>query len=318
MPKAPCSLPRPVAWRVCAALAALFCCSLLLSPSLQAADEPLPVFVSILPQKYLLEQLGGDRVTVSVLVQPGASPHSYEPKPQQMAALSKAALYLAIGVGFEEAWLPRIRAANPDLTVVHLDEGLEKLPMLDHHHEDEHGHAHGHDHADDHGTLDPHVWLAPANMALMAQRAAEALSAAAPEQAAFFAANLAAFRDDCAALDAEIRALLAGIEPPANKFMVFHPAWGYFAKAYGLEQVPIELRGKEPSPAALQRLIQRAKKEGITVIFVQPQFSAKSAQTVAQSINGTVLPLDPLPEDWRENMLLTARAVAGAVAGQGN
>ena len=84
--------------------------------------------------------------------------------------------------------------------------------------------------------------------------------------------------------------------------MVFHPSWGYFARQYGLEQVPIEIEGKAPKPAQLAELIGHAKEQNIQIIFVQPQFSRKSAEVVAREIGGKVVFADPLAEDWLQNL----------------
>jgi zinc transport system substrate-binding protein len=288
--------------------------------------EQLNVVVSILPQATFVRTIGKDLVSVEVMVQPGASPATYEPKPKQMAGLTHAQIYFAVGAPFEAAWLDRFAAANPALRVVHTEAGIEKIPMAVHHHheeteeghghEDEHGHGHaeehGHDDAEDHGILDPHVWLAPALVKVQAQNMAAALAEAAPQHGEAFEANLQAFLQECDALDAEIRSILAD-SGERNRFMVFHPAWGYFAQAYNLTQVPIETEGKEPSPAELHKLIEHARHEGIEVVFVQPQFSEKSAATIAQAIGGRVVKLDPLAPDWRENLLHAATAISGAL-----
>ena len=102
--------------------------------------EPIEVFVSIVPQKYFLERIGGESVKVSVMVQPGANPATYEPKPRQMVALTKAKAYFAIGVPFEAAWLNRISAVNPRMMVIQTEEGIEKRIMEDHIHVEE-GHS---------------------------------------------------------------------------------------------------------------------------------------------------------------------------------
>ncbi len=103
------------------------------------AAERVPVFVSIAPQGYFVQQIGKDLVDVQVLVEPGADPHTYEPKPQQMVALSKAVLYFAIGIEFETAKLAKITAVNPRMQVVHTDHGIMKLAM------DAHGRHHAND-----------------------------------------------------------------------------------------------------------------------------------------------------------------------------
>lgn len=303
----------------------------------------LDAFVSILPQKYFLEKVGGEHVTPHVMVQPGASPAIYEPKPRQMAALSEASVYFAIGVPFENAWLQRFASANPGLKIVHSEKNIKKQPIgahshdHDHEHAKEHAKAHGHgehDHgehghgekADDdhahgeqahaghsHEIMDPHVWLAPRLAKIIAANMRKALAEADPEHAADYAANLEAFHKECDALDARLHEMLGRLKPPHNAFMVFHPSWGYFARAYGLRQIAIEIEGKEPSPAELQQLIEKARQENVHVIFVQPQFSKKSAELVAQSIDGSVQPLDPLAEDWHNNLIQAAEAIYQAV-----
>ena len=279
------------------------------------AANPLPVFVSVVPQKYFVQQIGKDLVDVQVMVQPGASPATYEPKPRQMALLSKARLYFAIGVPFENAWLEKIAAASPAMTVVHTEQGIKKLAMAAHHHdEDEGDEHHGEDHdaeEHEHGGLDPHIWLSPALVKVQSATVLAALKTADPAHAAQYEANFKGFMDQIDALDADLRQVFAGKE--GLQFMVFHPAWGYFAQAYGLKQVPIEIEGKDPKPAQLGELISHAKENGIRVIFAQPQFSTKSAKVVATSINGQVAYADPLAEDWMGNLRLVADSFKAAL-----
>ena len=268
------------------------------------AAEKVPVFVSILPQKYFVEKIGGDRVDVRVMVEPGASPHTYEPKPGQMAALSKTRLYFAIGVTFEKIWLKRISAASPKMKVVHTDRGIEKRQMAAHHHHHHEGGESGHGerhHPHDHHGLDPHVWLSPPLVKIQARNILAALQEADSANRDIYEDNYRGFITGVDRLDARLRSMFAGKE--GFRFMVFHPAWGYFADAYGLEQVPIEIEGKDPKPAQLKNLIEHARKEGINVVFVQPQFSARSARVVASEINGQVVFADPLAEDWTGNLL---------------
>ncbi|MCG8551999.1 MAG: zinc ABC transporter substrate-binding protein [Desulfobacterales bacterium] len=287
------------------------------------AQTPLPVFVSIMPQQYFVQQIGKDKVDVSVMVQPGASPATYEPKPAQMAKISKTRIYFSIGVPFETFWLDKIASANPNMTIVHTDKGIKKQPMAAHqhhhegheaHHDDGHdAHHHGghnahHDekaHAEDdhdhgHAGLDPHIWLSPKLVKIQAGKILGALAAADPENKGFYTVNYNLFIKEIDALDRDLTLMLkhnAGMQ-----FMVFHPAWGYFARDYKLKMIPIEIEGKDPKPAKLQKLIQHARDEGINVIFVQPQFSTKSAQLVAREINGQVMPANPLALDWLDNM----------------
>jgi len=276
---------------------------------------PVNVFVSIAPQKYFVERIGGDLVNVAVMVPPGASPHAYEPKPSQMRALTQARAYFALGVEFERVWLPRITATHPDLLIVHTDSGIEKIPMVPHHHDDaSHDHGHGHRAANCpclHHGLDSHIWLSPDLVRVQAGHILNALRDLDPANASVYEGNHARFMTDIDVLDAELGQILTKSQGKA--FMVFHPAWGYFAKAYGLEQIPVEVEGKEPKAKDLKRLIDRAKERGITVVFVSPQFSARSAEMIASSINGQVVSIDPLAEDWLGNMRIVAEKFRAAV-----
>jgi zinc transport system substrate-binding protein len=262
--------------------------------------EPLAVAVSILPQKYFVERIGGDAVRVTVMVPPGADPHSYEPKPRQMTELAASALYLAIGVDFERAWLKRLRSASPRLMVVRTDEGIPKRPMAA-----AGGHRYGA------GEPDPHIWLNPALVKMLCGNILRALAAADPGNRTAYETRCARFLEDVEALDAELKAVFA--DRQGSRFIVLHPAWGYFANAYGLEQIPIEIEGKEPKPAQLQGLIRRARELGITAVFVQPQFSARSAELVAREIGGQVMAADDLAENWLENLRATARRLRAAL-----
>ena len=262
------------------------------------ANEKLPIFVSIVPQKYFVQQIGKELVDVQTMVQPGASPAIYEPKPKQMTDLSKAKIYFAIGVPFEKAWLQKIAVTNPKMNVIHTDHGIKKLAMAAHHHDGEEG-----DH-NDHGGLDPHIWLSPQLVKVQAHTIMAALVKIDPTHQSVYQANFKDFSTRIDRLDADIKKIFAGKKK--LQFMVFHPSWGYFAQAYGLTQVPIEIEGKEPKPAQLRGLIQHARKDGIKVIFVQPQFSTKSARLIAHEIGGQVVAADPLAKDWMANL----RAVA--------
>ena len=294
--------------------------SLLLLPGVAHAAEKVSVFVSILPQRYFLERIGGDAVEVSVMVMPGASPATYEPTPRQMAGLTRAKAYFSIGVPFEKTWLPRIEAANPAMTVVHTDEGIHKQPIGGHHHHEgaadhehaDHDHA-GHDHGHHHGMLDPHIWLSPVLAKTMAGNICRGLSTVDPAHRAAYEANLEGLLRDIEALEGRMRAILDKV--PANKrvFMVFHPSWGYFAKDFGLKQIPIEADGKEPSPRDLAKIVTEGREQGIDVVFVQPQFSDRSAKVIAAEMGARVVPLNPLAGDWADNMLRAAEAFRKAL-----
>lgn len=270
--------------------------STVVSPTI--ASEPISAFVSILPQKTFVKKIGGDRVDVSVLVEPGGNPHTYEPKPRQMAALSKTRLFFAIGVTFEQAWLQRISGLNKEMRIVHTEKGIERRKMGEHH--DTEG---GPDH--DQVSADPHVWLSPPLVMLQARNILYALTEVDPAGRNDYERNYKRFIDEIADLDTELMATFA--ETGGNRtFMVFHPSWGYFADAYGLKQVAVEIEGKEPKPREMRDLVEFARKRQIAAIFVQPQFSRKGAEVIAREIGAQVAVADPLAEDWAQNL----RAVA--------
>jgi zinc transport system substrate-binding protein len=269
-------------------------------PGIAAASENLLVFVSVVPQKTIVERVAGNGVQVEVMVRPGHSPATYEPTARQVAKLAKAKLYVLAGVAFENAWLSRIRAVNPTMMVLDPQHGIAKR-TLD-------GHHHGDIRPGPQANLDPHVWTSPLLVKTMAGNIHDKLVELDPEHHRRYADNLAGLRRDLDALDAEIRALLQNVAE--RRFLVFHPAWGYFADTYELEQVTVETGGKEPGPQALASLIAEAERHGLKTIFVQPQFSAKAAAAIAQAIGARIESLDPLAADYFANMRRVARLIA--------
>ncbi len=265
------------------------------------ADNKLSVFVTILPQKYFVEQIGGELVKVSVLVQSGKGAETYEPTPRQMTEFSQAKLYFSIGMPFEEVWLPKLKANNPQMRFVNARENLilRTLETL-HHHQDH-----------DHGLYDPHIWLNPAFVEIMAKQIQTNLSNLNPENSQQYQINTDKFIQKLKQLDQNIRVLFKDLKN--RKFMVFHPAWGYFADAYQLQQIPIEMEGKEPSSKTLGLLIEKAKQEKISAIFVQQQINRRPAESIAKAVNAQVIPVDPLAENYIENLFQVAQTFAKAM-----
>jgi len=275
------------------------------------ANDKLTVFVSIVPQKYFVQRIGKDLIDVHVMVKPGYSPHTYEPKPKQMATLSKSKIYFSIGVPFEKAWLKKISSANPEMRLVPTDDGIEKIPMATNQHEDETA-----DHGDEtsvhaEGGLDPHIWMSPPLVMIQARNIMYALQQADPSHRSEYQANYTSFISELMDLDSVLLNTFAG--QSRRKFMVFHPSWGYFARAYGLEQIPIEVEGKEPKPAQLMELIEHAREHQIKVVFIQPQFSTKSAKRIAAEIGGNVIIVDTLAENWWKNLMKVAEDFAASM-----
>ncbi len=277
----------------------------------------LPVlYVALIPQKEVAEGLVGGRFRVEALLPPGADPHTFEPKPHQMVDLARARAYISAGLPFEGALVPRLRGAAPELVVVAGDGGIDKIAMTLSEElfapEDSGDTPSGpsQPHGED-GGADPHFWTSPRRMAVMARTMAEALEALDPAGAEEYRKNLGTLEEAIAALDEELRALLAGCRGMA--FFVFHPAWGYLAADYGLRQIPIEVEGKEPKAADLARLVLWGRERGVRVIFVSPQFSRKGAAAVAAEIGATLVDLDPLAPGWMENLRRAGHLLHDAV-----
>ncbi|MDY0012233.1 MAG: zinc ABC transporter substrate-binding protein [Rhodocyclaceae bacterium] len=276
--------------------------SLLLAASSSVVrPAPLQVFVSILPQKYFVEHIGGERVAVSVMVGPGRSPATYEPTPSQLSRLAHAQAYFRTGVAFEKVWMARIGEINPAMRIVDMCRGIV-LRQVDRPFEAVL--------APD-GEADPHVWTSPRLVKRMSANIRDALVELDPAHRTAYAANFDRFAAELDQLDADIDAALAGARQ--RSFMVFHPSWGYYADAYGLKQIAIETGGKEPGPRSLARTIEFGRREGVRVIFVQAQFSRRAAETIAQALGARVVAVDPLAEDYLDNMRAVTRQFAEAI-----
>lgn len=254
-------------------------------------SNQIRAFVTILPQAYFVERVGGSHVSVGVMVGPGQSYHSYEPTPRQIADLSEAQVYFTVGVPFERALVEKVRSTNPHLIVIDTRNGIRLRATADHCGDESHDHG-------DEG--DPHVWLDPKLVQIQAATIAEALTRLDSQHAAEYAANRRAFQADLDATSTRIARELAPFK--GREFFVFHPSFGYFGDAFGLKQLAVEESGKEPGGSELARLITRAREAGVHTIFVQPQFASHSAQTVASEIGGDVVAIDPLARDYLANL----------------
>lgn len=281
-------------------------------PSTVQASNTLKVIVSIGPQKYFVEKIGGDFVDVFVMVLPGYNPATYEPKPQQMVGLTRAKIYFSIGVAFENIWLEKFEDVNPTMSIIDTAAGIEKIPMEAqcHHVGGSHNHK-GEEHAH-HGTEDPHIWLSPPLVKIQSRNILDAFLSVDPENRQKYIDNYNNFVKETVDLDRRIRNIFSE-KGKGAKFMVYHPSWGYFAKSYGLEQVCVETEGKEPKARQIQKLIQMATEEKVKVIFIQPQFSKKSANTIAKAIGCRVMVADPLAVNWGENLLNVAGSIRASI-----
>ena len=281
------------------------------------------VAVTILPQAGFVEAIGGDKVEVVLMVPPGASPHTYEVTPDQMVKLSKAKMYAKVGspVEFELAWMDKLIAVNEAMLVVDCSQGIQLLEMdehqCDHEHEHdqncEHEQNHNHDpeHDHKHTGLDPHIWLSVKNAKVMVQNICDGLVQVDPANKAYYEKNCADYLEELRRLDSDIKDVLSGVKN--RSFIVYHPAWGYFARDYNLIQIAVEQGGKEPDAAYIVRLIEEAKEHDIRVIFVSPQHSTSSAEVIAREIGGEVVIIEPLAKDFISNMWAIASAMKQAM-----
>ena len=282
-------------------------------PEIRAAGTPLRVAVTVPPQAWLVERIGGEAVEVLVMVGAGESPATFQPSDAQVTALSRVALYFRIGVPAERGpWFQALRA-NDEHRIVDLRDGLAMRPMSRHGHR--HG-DHGPDRAHDSGGLDPHVWLSPRRLLMMAEKVVRELAAADPDRRPVYEAAGARLVAELEALDTELQNRLVPLA--GTSFIVFHPAWGYFADDYGLRQIAIEIEGKEPSEIEMTRLAREARELGARAIFVQPQITGRSARSIAAAVGAKVVTIDPLAEDVVENLRQVAELlVATAPPGPG-
>lgn len=263
----------------------------------------LNVVVSIPPQMEFVKKIGGERIETSLMVEAGSSPHTYEPKPSQMKAIGRADLYLSIGVEFEQTWLPKFKNQNSQLIIRDISQGIAKLPMEKEHHHEEASHEH---HQNE--RLDPHVWVTPDNAKIIARNIYEAFVSLDANGTEYYHANLESYLKELNELQCHIKGLLDKV-PPQSTFMVFHPSWGYFAKAYNLHQLAVEIEGKNPKPRQLIAIIKEAKEKKVQAIFTQPEFSDKAAQTIAKELGIEVIKTSALAEDWSQNLINLARAI---------
>lgn len=303
-------MKRGVQSFVAAVIAAVIVAAAAGPPAHASAGERgrIKTFVSILPQEYLVERIGGDHVEVRVLVDEGQEPHTFEPTPAQMAALAQSDVYFTIGVPFETALLSRVRNLFPHLSITDTLRGVRLRYFGEEHEADAHllpdAHAHG-------GRApDPHAWLDPGRVKIMAGNIALCLKTLDPGHSGEFERNLERLGQDLDRADAQIARILEPLK--GRRIYVFHPAFGYFCEAYGLEQIALETEGKEPGARQLARIIEKARDEGVKVVFVQSQFSEKAARAVAESIGGVVVPINPLPRDYLQDIVSLAEDIRGA------
>ncbi len=250
------------------------------------AAERIPVVVSIYPLLDMVRQVGGERVQADFMVPPGASPHTFEPKPSDMMKVHEARIFVIIGAGLE-FWAEKVirSAGKGDLKVLVLSKGLPLIYGEDSH--DEHRGLQGRK------TADPHVWLDPVLAKEMVNAIAAELAAMDPSHGRYFGENAERFRREIDGLNASIADKVRSFR--TREYVTFHPAWNYFSRRYGLTVAGVieESPGKEPSPKHIARLVNEIRRSGARVVFAEPQFSPKIAEVIAKEAGAKVLFLDP-------------------------
>lgn len=243
-----------------------------------AKDDKIGVAVSILPQVEFVEQVGGEKVKITLMIPPGANPHIYEPTPAQLKRVSEAKIYFKVGSGieFELVWMNKIVACNRKMLVVDCSRGIS---LIDN---------------------DPHIWLSPKNAVKMVENIYQGLIQVDPDNKDYYLTRKQIYIQRLIELDQKISEKLA--RKKKRKFIAYHPAWIYFAREYGLEQIPIEKEGKQPTLKEILKVINRAKVDKIGLIFVSPQFDPKGAKLIAKEIKGEIVVADPLAKDYIQNM----------------
>ena len=267
--------------------------------------------VSVLPQKTFLKAIGGDKVNIALMVKPGNSPHTYEPKPSQMIDINNADIYFAIGIEFEKVWLPKFINQNKNMKIANLDKDIVKMQMKKHLHDDENGEDKHHDnHRHEQITKDPHIWTSPDNVKVIAKNILKHLIKIDKINSFYYEQNYKNFINKVNKTNKEIKNILQNTAV-GSKFMVFHPAWGYFASQYNLVQLPIEIEGKSPKLKTIKYIIEEAREENIKAIFTAPEFSTKIAKQIASELGIKVIKVSPLNPNWSKNLLKLTRAIAG-------
>lgn len=272
-----------------------------------ASDEKTAV-CGLPPVAFIAEQIGGGKFKISSMLPEGRSPHDYSPRPADVRNAGRAKFFFTTGMNFENN---AVKSLPDTVKIVDVSANIKRRPFDDGHGScDGHGEDHHH-HGEE--SLDPHVWLSPVNAVIIGEAICSAMSEADPENRDFYHANSEKLKQQFNAADADMKKRLA---PYAGReFLVYHPAFGYFADAVKLLQCPLEINGREMTAVQLANVISKAEKENIKVVFVQKQFNPRLAGELARRIGGKALPLDPLAYDLPGNFKAMTDAIAQGFGG---
>lgn len=257
------------------------------------ANSPIHIIVSVLPQKELVQRIGGDSLLVSVLVPNGKSPELYEPNLAQMKIIQDSKLFFGVGMPFEEKWLSRFKTTNPHLTYYNLALDSEMMARKD-------SMLHTHN---------PHIWLSLEKSKKHIELITHALQEIAPENASLYEHNKSQLLTQIATLQKQIHRIFSQVNA-SKTFLVYHPAFEYFTQEFNLHELSLEHNGKEPKGQDLARLITEIKKHRLSTLFTQPQFSESRIQAISKELHLKVIKLDPLHEEWLHSFKIYACAIA--------
>ena len=271
------------------------------------SNDKIRVVAGIPPIAWAVDQVGGERVDITVLLPSGASPETYSPTPQALTGLSNARLMFTLGVAFEERLAERVQDFADSIAIIDVTNGIEWRQFDDDHHETDHGH--------DHGPADPHVWLDPVMMGTVIANVARGLSEIDSAHEGSYSRRADSAIGLLRALDQSLSNLLASRR--GRSILVYHPSFGYFTDRYGLRQIAIERHGKEASARQLGELIALAKKERIVTLLTQPQFPKRQAEVVAEEIGAKVSVVDPLSRDYLQMMQDLGNQIAHSLGEKG-
>lgn len=266
-----------------------------------SASERKVITVSIEPQRYLLEQIVGDRYDVNCLLADGANPETYDPSMTRLLNLERSSAYMMAGhLPFEEAIIAKVQRNNPDLPLVDTSAGIDIITGT----HSEHSHGEG-EHSHD---TDPHLWTSVKNARVMASNMLEALKEIDPENTGYYAARHAVLDARLDSLDKVFTAKLAPAE--GTTFAVWHPSLSYFARDYGLRQLSLSPEGKEASVTRLKAAADSAALVGVKVLFFQQGIDSRQALVANESIGALLVEINPLAYDWEGQITAVADALA--------
>lgn len=260
--------------------------------------EPRQIIVVSIPmQQEFVQKIAGGKYKVLPLIQSGINPHDFEPKFSDVANLNSALAYFGIGIEFEKIWLPRFKAQNKTMEIYDNSLGIAKIHS---------SHSHTKNDKDFDAEGDTHIWLSTQNAKQIASNIYKALQALDPK--ADYAKGYQSLITEIDQTDTQLKQILSALEEH-QKFVVFHPMLGYFAKDYHLEEIAIEIEGKSPKMQEMIQVIQIIKENQLKIIFAQPEFSTKAAEFIAKESGAQLGFFSPLKTPWSENLLNFAQTL---------